>query len=134
MPRGPVMLGIEGLELTAADRERLAHPLIGGAILFARNFESPPQLEGFDRAIHALRDPPLLIAVDHEGGRVQRFRDGFTRDSADAHARASSGIATSPRLRARRRGSDGRSPRSSARTASISASRRCSTSITARAA
>jgi beta-N-acetylhexosaminidase len=72
------MLGIEGPELTAADRDRLTHPLTGGAILFTRNYASPAQLEALCAAIHALRDPPLLIAVDHEGGRVQRFRDGFT--------------------------------------------------------
>ncbi|MEO8675197.1 MAG: beta-N-acetylhexosaminidase [Casimicrobiaceae bacterium] len=79
LSRGPVMLGIEGLELGDADRARLLHPLCGGAILFTRNFESVAQLEQLTAAIHALRDPPLLISVDHEGGRVQRFREGFTQ-------------------------------------------------------
>jgi beta-N-acetylhexosaminidase len=72
------MLGIESVALTAADRARLAHPLVGGVILFTRNFESPEQLSALTAAIRALREPQLLIAVDHEGGRVQRFRDGFT--------------------------------------------------------
>ena len=78
LPRGPAMLGVEGLELTEADRARLLHPSTGGVILFSRNYESPAQLERLAGAIHALRDPPLLIGVDHEGGRVQRFREGFT--------------------------------------------------------
>ena len=78
LPRGPVVLGVEGLELTAADRERLSHPLAGSVILFARNFASCAQLKALTAAIRALRDAPLLICVDHEGGRVQRFRDGFT--------------------------------------------------------
>ena len=76
---GPVRLDIEGKELSEADRRRLCHPLTGGVILFSRNYESPSQLEELTGEIHRLRSPPLLIAVDHEGGRVQRFRDGFTR-------------------------------------------------------
>ena len=76
---GLIMLDIEGKGLDEADRRRLRHPLTGGVILFTRNYESPRQLEELTAEIRTLRSPPLLIAVDHEGGRVQRFRDGFTR-------------------------------------------------------
>lgn len=79
MSLGPVMLDVVGTELTPDDIKRLQHPLVGGVILFARNFESCEQLKALTASIHAVRQPPLLIAVDHEGGRVQRFRDGFTQ-------------------------------------------------------
>ena len=76
--RGPVVLGIGGLTLDGVDRERLLHPLVGGVILFSRNYENVEQLAALTAQIHALRTPALLISVDHEGGRVQRFRHGFT--------------------------------------------------------
>ncbi len=78
-PLGPLMIDIAGLTLSDLDRERLTHPLVGGVILFSRNYASPEQLERLCADIHALREPRLPIAVDHEGGRVQRFREGFTR-------------------------------------------------------
>lgn len=78
MSLGPVMLDIEGLALSPADRDLLLEPAVGGVILFTRNFESVAQVTDLVAEIRALRSPPLLISVDHEGGRVQRFRDGFT--------------------------------------------------------
>ena len=79
LPLGPLMIDIAGTALTDLDRERLCHPLVGGIILFTRNFADLGQLSALTAEIHALRTPQLLIAVDHEGGRVQRFREGFTR-------------------------------------------------------
>jgi len=79
MSLGPVMLDIEGTQLTEQDCKRLLHPQTGGIILFSRNYESPEQLKSLIDEIHSLRTPRLIVAVDQEGGRVQRFRKGFER-------------------------------------------------------
>ena len=75
---GPVVLDPVGPALTEDDRKRLTHPAVGGVILFAHNYENPQQLEALTAEIASLRTPELFICVDHEGGRVQRFREGFT--------------------------------------------------------
>ncbi len=74
---GPLVLDIAGKALTDLDRSRMRDPRVGGVILFTRNYDSPEQLQALCEEIHALRSPRLLIAVDHEGGRVQRFRESF---------------------------------------------------------
>jgi beta-N-acetylhexosaminidase len=72
------VIDVLGPVLTDADRERLRHPAAGAVILFARNYENPEQLKALTEEIERLRDPALAVCVDHEGGRVQRFREGFT--------------------------------------------------------
>jgi len=79
MPRGCVLADLAGTELAPHERELLLHPQVGGVILFTRNFESIEQLTRLVSEIHGLRTPRLLVGVDHEGGRVQRFHAGFTR-------------------------------------------------------
>ena len=77
-PHSPLIIDVAGLTLSAVDKKRLKHPLVGGVILFARNWQDRQQLTALCRQIKAVRQD-LLVLVDHEGGRVQRFKtDGFT--------------------------------------------------------
>jgi len=80
---GYLMIGLAGTALADTERAQLLHPAVAGVVLFSRNFESPEQLRALTESIHALRHPRLLVAVDHEGGRVQRFKtQGFTKIAA----------------------------------------------------
>lgn len=93
---GPLMIDIAGTGLSAEDRDLLRHPAVGGVILFSRNYQSVAQISALCAELRGLRQPRLLIAVDHEGGRVQRFRDGFSaippmRDSGHRYAQDPAG-------------------------------------------
>jgi len=78
MTLGPIMIDLLGKQLLPEERDLLKHPLVGGIILFTRNFESREQIKQLVADVRAVRNPPLLVAVDYEGGRVQRFRRDFT--------------------------------------------------------
>jgi beta-N-acetylhexosaminidase len=78
LPPGRIMVDVDGVELSERDRRRLEHPACAGVILFSRNYESTAQLRTLCEQIKAVREPALVIGVDQEGGRVQRFRDDFT--------------------------------------------------------
>ncbi|MDD5394742.1 MAG: beta-N-acetylhexosaminidase [Thiothrix sp.] len=79
MTIGPVMLDIQGTELSADDAALLSNPLVGGLIFFTRNYVSPTQIADLSQAVREAAGHDILLAVDHEGGRVQRFRHDFTR-------------------------------------------------------
>ena len=85
MSLGPIMLDLDSTEMSPEEHEILQNPLVGGVILFTRNFSSVEQITHLVKKIHQVREPRLLVAVDHEGGRVQRFRDGFTSLPAVGH-------------------------------------------------
>lgn len=84
MALGPLMVDLESTSISQTEKELLLKPEVGGVILFTRNFESVEQVTELVSEIHALRGPHLLVAVDHEGGRVQRFHEGFSRIPAAA--------------------------------------------------
>ena len=77
MPLGPIFVSVEGKTLTPGDQKILSHDLVGGVVLFSRNYENKDQLRLLIKSIKSLRSPDLLISVDQEGGRIQRFISGF---------------------------------------------------------
>lgn len=89
MTLGPLMVDLEGTSINDLEKDLLLKPEVGGVILFTRNFESVEQITELVDEVHQLRSPRLLVAVDHEGGRVQRFHEGFSRiPAAGIYARA----------------------------------------------
>ncbi len=84
MTLGPLMVDLEGIAISEIERNLLLKSEVGGIILFTRNFKSVEQLTALVDEVHQLRTPKLLVAVDHEGGRVQRFHEGFSRIPAAA--------------------------------------------------
>lgn len=93
LPIGPVMIDLEGHDLSALDKEKINHPNTGALILFARNVDNPEQIQALVKAIRAARKGDILVAVDQEGGRVQRFKNGFTRLPPAACYAADPGLA-----------------------------------------
>ncbi|MGR9014090.1 MAG: beta-N-acetylhexosaminidase [Gammaproteobacteria bacterium] len=79
LPIGPIMLDVAGLTLAPEEKDKLTHPNTGAVILFSRNYQNPDQVTELINSIRAARNGNILIAVDQEGGRVQRFQQGFTR-------------------------------------------------------
>lgn len=75
---GPLLIDVEGISLSEDDKKLLQNPLVAGVILFGRNYQDPAQLSDLINQIRAVSSERLLISVDHEGGRVQRFKQGFT--------------------------------------------------------